>query len=83
MNLSIKKDLRYLSALVVLGGLLFGFRLGAYGFLDPDEPFYCLTAKEMVQGHDYWTPSLFGQPQFEKPILFYWVVAGAFYRGGW
>ncbi len=51
---------------------LFWWRLGSLGLIDPDEPFYALTSREMVQSGDWITPRVFGEPQFEKPILFYW-----------
>jgi 4-amino-4-deoxy-L-arabinose transferase-like glycosyltransferase len=58
-----------LTALVLF---LFWWRLGSLGLIDPDEPFYALTSREMVQSGDWITPRVFGEPQFEKPILFYW-----------
>jgi 4-amino-4-deoxy-L-arabinose transferase-like glycosyltransferase len=58
--------------LVVLVFILFWWRLGSLGLIDPDEPFYALTSREMVQSGDWVTPRVFGEPQFEKPILFYW-----------
>jgi 4-amino-4-deoxy-L-arabinose transferase-like glycosyltransferase len=67
--------------LLVLGALcalLFAFKLGAYGLLDPDEPFYALTAKEMLSAHNWLVPTIFDQPQFEKPILFYWLEMASF-----
>ncbi len=69
-----RSDLFNLGLLAVLAGLLYGFQLGAVGLIDPDEPFYSLTAKEMLVRDDASTPVLFGAPQFEKPILFYWVL---------
>jgi len=78
MNSSLKKDLYFLSALLLLCLALFSFRLGSFGLLDPDEPFYSLTAKEMVLKQDASTPTIFGQPQFEKPIFFYWVMYACF-----
>lgn len=60
---------------LILGALvlfLFWWRLGSLGLIDPDEPFYALTSREMVQTGDWLTPRVFGEPQFEKPILFYW-----------
>lgn len=41
---------------------------------NPDEVFYAQTAKEMVQHNSWNVPYLFGQPQFEKPILTYWLL---------
>jgi 4-amino-4-deoxy-L-arabinose transferase-like glycosyltransferase len=58
--------------LAVLVFFLFWWRLGTLGLIDPDEPFYAMTTREMVQSGDWVTPRLFGEPQFEKPILFYW-----------
>src|SRR3989344_2683865 len=78
MTPSIRKDIYCLLALLVLTGVIFGFRLGSFGLLDPDEPFYTLTAKEMLERRDPSTPAIFGQPQFEKPIFFYWVLYAFF-----
>jgi 4-amino-4-deoxy-L-arabinose transferase-like glycosyltransferase len=56
----------------------FWWRLGAIGLIDPDEPFYAQSAREMVQTHDWLTPRIYGAPQFEKPIFYYWLVAASF-----
>jgi 4-amino-4-deoxy-L-arabinose transferase-like glycosyltransferase len=56
----------------------FWWRLGVLGLIDPDEPFYAQTAREMVQSHDWLTPQIYHAPQFEKPIFYYWLVAGSF-----
>jgi len=40
----------------------------------PDEVFYSLTVKEMMQQNTWMTPYIFGQPQFEKPIFTYWLL---------
>ena len=74
MRYSWKEDGRNLAVLILLAVVIFGFGLGSFGLLDPDEPFYSLTAKEMLLRHDWSTPVIFGHPQFEKPIFFYWVV---------
>lgn len=64
--------------LLALCVALFWWRLGAIGLIDPDEPFYAETAREMVDTNDWLTPRIFGQPQFEKPIAFYWMAASCF-----
>jgi 4-amino-4-deoxy-L-arabinose transferase-like glycosyltransferase len=53
-------------------------QLGAIGFVGPDEPRYAEVAREMAQGGDWVTPRLYGEPWFEKPILYYWAAAAGF-----
>jgi 4-amino-4-deoxy-L-arabinose transferase-like glycosyltransferase len=53
--------------------------LGAIGFLGPDEPRYAWIARAMATTGDWVTPRLYGQPWFEKPILFYWAAAIGFH----
>ena len=49
-------------------------QLDKIALTDPDETFYAQTAKEMFQKGEWLTPTLYGEPQFEKPILFYWLI---------
>jgi 4-amino-4-deoxy-L-arabinose transferase-like glycosyltransferase len=53
-------------------------RLGALGFVGPDEPRYAWVARAMVETGDWVTPRLYGKPWFEKPVLFYWGAALSF-----
>jgi len=50
----------------------------ALSLTHPDETFYTQTAREMAQHGEWLTPYLFDQPQFEKPILLYWLLRIAF-----
>lgn len=50
---------------------------GAMSLTHPDEVFYVQTAKEMIARHSWMTPYIFDEPQFEKPILFYWLLIAA------
>jgi 4-amino-4-deoxy-L-arabinose transferase-like glycosyltransferase len=77
MNIS-KPAIRDIAILLLVCGVAFWWHLGKLGLIDPDEPFYAQTAREMVNSHDWLTPQIFGKPQFEKPILYYWLVAGSF-----
>jgi 4-amino-4-deoxy-L-arabinose transferase-like glycosyltransferase len=52
--------------------------LGAMGFVGPDEPRYAWIARNMAATRDWITPRLYGQPWFEKPILYYWTAAVGF-----
>ncbi|MDE3171413.1 MAG: phospholipid carrier-dependent glycosyltransferase [Acidobacteriota bacterium] len=56
---------------------LFG-QLGALGFTGPDEPRYAWITRAMARTGDWVTPRLYGQPWFEKPILYYWTAAVGF-----
>ena len=60
--------------LSVLAGYLYFFQLDKLALTDPDETFYAQTAKEMVKRSEWLTPYLYGKPQFEKPIFFYWLI---------
>jgi 4-amino-4-deoxy-L-arabinose transferase-like glycosyltransferase len=52
--------------------------LGAIGLVGPDEPRYAWIARSMAATGDWVTPRLYGQPWFEKPILYYWAAAAGF-----
>lgn len=45
---------------------------------DPDEFNYITAAREMVETGDWVTPRFNDAPRLVKPILFYWMVAGAY-----
>lgn len=53
-------------------------QLGAIGFVGPDEPRYAWIARAMAETGDWVTPRLYGQPWFEKPVLYYWGAAVSF-----
>src|SRR5512141_1868010 len=63
-----------LLGLLLLAGTLFFFQLGATGLFDADEPAYAGAAREMLERGDWVTPYFNGQPRFDKPILFYWLI---------
>lgn len=74
---------RYLAAyLSVLGLVTFFFGLGDLAFLGPDEPRYAEVAREMYVSGDYLSPRLAGCLWLEKPVLFYWLAAGAYHVFG-
>jgi 4-amino-4-deoxy-L-arabinose transferase-like glycosyltransferase len=53
-------------------------QLGAIGLVGPDEPRYAWIARAMAETGDWVTPRLYGQPWFEKPILYYWTAGIGF-----
>lgn len=64
--------------LFVLCFVLFQFGNSNVGLTDPDDVFYADTAKEMLSHHSWLVPIMFGQPQFEKPPLYYWLLMLSF-----
>jgi 4-amino-4-deoxy-L-arabinose transferase-like glycosyltransferase len=52
--------------------------LDAIGLIGPDEPRYAWIARAMAETGDWVTPRLYGEPWFEKPVLYYWGAALSF-----
>ena len=57
--------------------VLYVLLLGVRPLFSPDEFRYVEIPREMIADHDYVTPRLNGVRYFEKPIMGYWMVAGA------
>jgi 4-amino-4-deoxy-L-arabinose transferase-like glycosyltransferase len=51
---------------------LFFYGIGQFGLIGADEPRYAQVAREMLERHDWVTPTLDGHPWLEKPPLYYW-----------
>ena len=58
--------------------LLYGVFSGLIPLLDPDEPVYGETAKEMISTGDWISPRIYGDFWYDKPPLFYWLEALSF-----
>jgi 4-amino-4-deoxy-L-arabinose transferase-like glycosyltransferase len=69
MNLRTRTDVLLL---VAFCGFLFFYGLGSFGLVGADEPRYAQVAREMLERHDWVTPTLQGKPWLEKPVLYYW-----------
>lgn len=63
--------MRWLLWICVLAALI---DLRAFGLTDLDEGFYASVAREMRHSGDWLTPTLGGEPWFEKPPLLYWLM---------
>ena len=74
--------IKRISILFLICYALFLFGNNIFSLTDPDEVFYSLTAKEMAAKNEWMTPLIFGQPQFEKPPLTYWLIETAFKTWG-
>ncbi len=66
----------YLLLLVIISfQILYG--IGASPLLDPDEPVYAETAKEMIRFGDYLSPRIYNEYWYDKPPIFYWLVVAS------
>ena len=70
-----KQDIPFLVGLFLLGLFLFLFYTWAMPLIDPDEPRYASTARDMVLNGNWIVPHFNGVPRINKPPLFYWAVA--------
>lgn len=70
-----KKDIPFLLALFSFGLFMVLFYIWAMPLIDPDEPRYASTARDMVQNGNWIVPHFNGAPRINKPPLFYWTVA--------
>lgn len=60
--------------LIFLCLILFFFCNWLIPVTDPTENCYALTAKEMLQAGDYFSPRIYGDFWYDKPIFFYWEL---------
>jgi 4-amino-4-deoxy-L-arabinose transferase-like glycosyltransferase len=68
--------------LLLLCGVTFLAGLGRPAIGDSDEAFYAEAAREMVERGDWLTPHYNYDVRFQKPILFYWLVATTYTVAG-
>lgn len=52
--------------------------LGGIPLLDPDEPVYAETPKEMLLFNDWLSPRIYGDFWYDKPPMYYWLVTLSF-----
>ena len=57
---------------------LFFYGMGQFGLIGADEPRYAQVAREMLERHDWVTPTLGGRAWLEKPPLYYWQAMLAY-----
>jgi 4-amino-4-deoxy-L-arabinose transferase-like glycosyltransferase len=68
----------HLLLLLSLATLFFLFGLGTLGLTDRDEGSNAEAAREMVESGDWVTPTLNGEPRFQKPVFIYWLMSAAY-----
>jgi 4-amino-4-deoxy-L-arabinose transferase-like glycosyltransferase len=71
---------KWLNIIVIIcvAGLITFLYLGNAPLLDPDEPVYAQTALEMLQHEDFISPRIYGDFWYDKPPMYYWLVAASF-----
>jgi 4-amino-4-deoxy-L-arabinose transferase-like glycosyltransferase len=57
---------------------LFFYGMGQFGLIGADEPRYAQVAREMLERHDWITPTLAGHAWLEKPPFYYWQAMLAY-----
>jgi 4-amino-4-deoxy-L-arabinose transferase-like glycosyltransferase len=75
---SVPRSRLYLALITLAGLVLFFFRLGVPGLMDPDEGRYAEIAREMLLLKDWLIPHLNLVPYLEKPPLVYWLTSISF-----
>jgi 4-amino-4-deoxy-L-arabinose transferase-like glycosyltransferase len=69
-----RSDIILIGILFLISVVFFFHRLGTMALIGPDEPRYAQVAREMLERRDVITPTIGGQPWFEKPALLYWTM---------
>jgi 4-amino-4-deoxy-L-arabinose transferase-like glycosyltransferase len=64
---------RYGLTLIILAAIILLPFLGSTPLMNPDEPVYGETAREMLLSGDWLSPRIFGNYWYDKPPLFYWL----------
>jgi 4-amino-4-deoxy-L-arabinose transferase-like glycosyltransferase len=72
------RDWSWVLILLVAGLVIFFYRLGGPGLMDPDEGRYAEIAREFFVLGDWGIPHLNLLPYLEKPPLVYWLTALSF-----
>ena len=71
------KNYSFLVLLLVSVIIIFS-NLGSIPLLDPDEPVYAETPKEMMMYNEFISPRIYGEYWYDKPPMYYWLVAGSY-----
>lgn len=64
--------------IIILTGITMFYNLGGIPLLDPDEPVYAETPKEMYAFQEFISPRIYGEYWYDKPPMYYWLVAASY-----
>lgn len=76
MRNNITRNAFFVLLIIVAVNIMFG--IGSLPLTDPDEPVYAETAREMIVFKDYLSPRIFNEFWYDKPPMYYWLVAATF-----
>lgn len=62
----------------IISIMIIFFNLGGIPLLDPDEPVYAETPKEMIVFDEFVSPRIYGEYWYDKPPMYYWLVAASY-----
>ena len=68
----------HLICLLIASLILFFFGAWFIPITDPTESVYALTAQEMLAVDDWFSPRIYGNFWYDKPIMFYWELLIAY-----
>ncbi len=68
----------FLFLLCIVAVVVIFYNIGTIPLLDPDEPVYAETPKEMIKYNEYLSPRIYGEYWYDKPPMYYWLVAGSY-----
>ncbi len=69
---------RFLLPLAASVFLISFFALGSFTLFDVDEAVFSQASKEMISSGNWITPTYNGENRYDKPILFYWLMAASY-----
>jgi 4-amino-4-deoxy-L-arabinose transferase-like glycosyltransferase len=64
--------------LIILTVFISFFNLGSFTLFDVDEAVFSTATREMIESGDWITPTYNGENRYDKPILFYWLMAASY-----
>jgi len=72
------EDMVIMLVLIMIGLLLYFYRLGDLSFMNPDEGRFAQAAKEMLRRNEWILPYFRGEILSTKPILYFWMIILSF-----
>ncbi len=72
------KATKFFFIVIIISLLMSFFRLGSVKLFDVDEAVFAQATKEMIENNNWLTPTYNGVNRYDKPILFYWVMAASY-----